>query len=489
VWFLTTTWSEWFWDHVPLMHFLQFSWRLYGPLALALGLAAAGGAAVWRSKPLVTLVPLLVAGLLAANTTTARPQWISDGVERQVGGPQLVGTENTTFGAGTTTGGEFVPRSADLEALGPGKRRGNGVYERLYPEFGWLGGRTWVLEGDLQVTDLAGGPTWTEATVEAQTPGVLAFRTIAFPGWRTYLDGQMVQARLAPHDDALGISPGFLAVPVPAGTHRVQIAFGPTRLRTFAALLSVLTLGALGWVLSETSRPGARRAAGGPPAGPATGRRRRLRRAAFLAPAALFGLACLHDAVRPVLGAPVIPRPGDERLVADLAQLAQSGGAAISSPGGTGLGQFVNLQRLAINGRERRWLYMHPPSSVATTLVLPERAAFQAGLGLDPRTWDADGADGVRFIVEVTPVGGVPVRVLDEHVNPRARGEDRAWLDRWVDLSAFGGRRVTLTLRTDPQQTPDFDWAGWADPVVVVQGDGRRAGGGPPEPLPTPRSS
>src|SRR5262249_11901784 len=152
-------------------------------------------------------------------------------------------------------------------------------------------------------------------------------------------------------------------------------------------------------------------------------------------------------------------------------------------------GQFVNLQRLAINGRERRWLYMHPPSSVSTTLVLPERAAFQAGLGLDPRTWDSDGADGVRFIVEVTPVGGVPVRVRDEHVNPRARGEDRAWLDRWVDLSAFGGRRVTLTLRTDPQQTPDFDWAGWADPVVVVQGDGRRAGGGPPEPLPTPRSS
>jgi hypothetical protein len=149
----------------------------------------------------------------------------------------------------------------------------------------------------------------------------------------------------------------------------------------------------------------------------------------------------------------------------------------------------VNLQRLAVAGRERRWLYMHPPSSVALTLDLPSRAAFQAGLGLDPRAWDQEGADGVRFIVDVAPEGGPSQRVLDEWVNPHANTEQRRWLDRLVDLSAFGGRRVTLTLHTDPAQTVDYDWAGWADPAIVTLRDGRRTGGGPPGPVPTPRSS
>jgi hypothetical protein len=200
--------------------------------------------------------------------------------------------------------------------------------------------------------------------------------------------------------------------------------------------------------------------------------------------------------VRPLLGAPAIPRTQDARLVADLAELARTGGATIESPAGRGLSPFVSVQRLTVEPwepgqvpRERRWLYMHPPSSLSASILLPEGAAFQAGLALDPRTWHLEGADGVRFIVEVTPDGGETVRVFDEHVNPRARAEDRAWLDRWIDLSAFGGRRVTLTLRTDAAQTPDFDWAGWADPAVVVQRDARRPGGGPPGALPTPRAS
>jgi hypothetical protein len=279
-------------------------------------------------------------------------------------------------------------------------------------------------------------------------------------------------------------------MPVPAGTHRVQIAFGPTRLRSAAGALSVAALGALGWWLARGR---------GSPAPGRRGRRRlppALRQAAYLAPAAFFALACSHDALRPRLGPPATPRAQDARLVADLTELARTGGATVESPAGRGLGPFVSIQRLAVEPwdpgpvpRERRWLYMHPPASLSASVYLPERAAFQAGLALDPRTWHLEGADGVTFILEVTPDGGETARVFEERVNPRARGEDRAWLDRWVDLSAFGGRRVTLTLRTDPAQTPDFDWAGWGDPVVVVQQDARRPGGGPPGPLPTPRAS
>ena len=497
LWLLTTTWSAWVWDHAPLMRFLQFSWRLYGPLALALGLLAAGGAALWRRTPALALLPLAAVAFLAFNATTARPLWLNDTVERRVGGPQLVGTENATFGAGTTTGGEFVPRTADLEALGPGKRRGNGVYERLYPEFGWLAGRTRPLEGTLRVAALAGGPTWTEALVEAETPGVLAFRTLAFPGWRAYLDGREVPGppgpprrgpgrlprlphRRRPGRDAPGAD--RLRAHPPAQRRRGPQRPGPRRPRLVARCVP------RPWGAGPGA-PGPRASRGAPAPGPAPGGR-------TWRPAALLALACTHDAVRPVLGAPASPRPGDARLVADLSELARTGGATVESPAGRGSsaargGAFVSLQRLAIEPwepgplrRERRWLYMHPPASLSASISLPHRAAFQAGLALDPRTWHMDGADGVRYIVEVTTPGGEAQRVLDEHVNPRARGEHRAWLDRWVDLSAFGGQRVTLTLRTEAARTPDFDWAGWADPVVIVQRDARRPGGGPRRPSP-----
>jgi len=481
IWFLTTTWSVWAWENVPLMRFLQFSWRLYGPLALALGVACAVCAAlVPRAVPLFALL----AGLLAFNTTTARPLWIDPAVERRVGGPELVATENTLFGAGTTTGGEFVPRSVDLQGFGE-RRYGNGLLERLYPEFGWLAGRVQTLEGQLRVDALSSSPTWTDARVSAETPSVLGFRTVAFPGWRAYVDGREVPLTTAPRDPVLGIAPGFIALEVPAGEHRVQIAFGPTQLRTISGAISVAALGALAWwLLALPALPAA-------VVGPA--RRPRSRLALALAPLSLFALAYAHDALRPAWRAPARPGAGDARLAADLLHLVRVGSAQLTSPSGAQLGPFLDLRQALITGRERAWLYMHPPSSASFELTLPQRAAFQAGLGVDPSAWNAPNGDGVRFVAEVAPLEGptanVPVRVLDEPLNPRAFEGERRWHDRWVDLSAFGGRRVRLTLRTEPGATTDFDWAGWADPVIVLQRDARRPGGGPPVPLPTPRSS
>ena len=477
LWLLTTTWSSWAWENVPLMRFLQFSWRLYGPLSLALGVAAGVGASlVPRMLPLVALA----AGLLAVNTTTARPLWLDPAVERDVGGAELVGTENTLFGAGTTTGGEFVPRAVDLAGYAE-RRYGNGLLERLYPEFGWVGGRVEALTGQLTVASLASAPTWTEARVQAVTPGVLGFRTLAFPGWRAYVDGREVPLTTAPRDPQLGISPGFIALEVPEGEHRVQIAFGPTRLRTGAGALSVLALGIAAWLVIR------------PRAGISTRQRGRQRAAVFLAPVALFALACTHDALRPAVTAPARPAGPDSRLAFDLAALASRGQAQLSSPSGTQLGPFLDVKRMRIGSRERTWLYMHPTSSASFELLLPARAALQFGLGIDPDAWLAPVGDGARFVVEATALGGAgeatPVRVLDEPLNPRAFEEQRRWHDRWIDLSAFGGRRVRLVLRTEAGATSDFDWAGWADPMIVVQRDGRRPGGGPPVPIPTPRSS
>ena len=110
---------------------------------------------------------------------------------------------------------------------------------------------------------------------------------------------------------------------------------------------------------------------------------------------------------------------------------------------------------------------MHPPSSVSVSLRVPPHAYFQSGLALDPQTWSMPAGDGVRFIAEAdTPSGHV--RLLDQHVNPRARGEERRWLDVWVSLESLAGQPVRLTLRTDLADDPSYDWAGWANPQIVL---------------------
>jgi hypothetical protein len=52
-------------------------------------------------------------------------------------------------------------------------------------------------------------------------------------------------------------------------------------------------------------------------------------------------------------------------------------------------------------------------------------------------------------------------------LNPRARGEDRRWVDVVVDLRPWTGRRVRLTLRTTGRGDPAFDWGGWGEPAIV----------------------
>jgi hypothetical protein len=37
-----------------------------------------------------------------------------------------------------------------------------------------------------------------------------------------------------------------------------------------------------------------------------------------------------------------------------------------------------------------------------------------------------------------------------------------------VSLEAFAGQDVRLVLRTDAAQDTSYDWAGWANPQVVI---------------------
>src|SRR5918994_733732 len=136
---------------------------------------------------------------------------------------------------------EFLPRTAGYETWHEGEARGFWLYQRVFPEAAWVGGRVRAWAGDLAVRGLRGGLLWTAADVEAGPEGAtLALHQLAFPGWRAWIDNQPHPVNVVPRVEGQNFDPGFLIVDVPPGSHRVTIAFGPDGPRLAGIVASLM---------------------------------------------------------------------------------------------------------------------------------------------------------------------------------------------------------------------------------------------------------
>lgn len=500
-WFPNTVWADGVWQHAPLLPLVQFPWRFYGPMALCVALGA--GAALASLGPrgqAIAGTRILLAGLVALlwfGSTAARPFRGGPEPKHDVDERNLAGLEINRYGAGTTSGGEFLPRTINWGEEPGGTRRGIRIYEDAYPQASWQAGLIRVLEGTAAVDGLFSQENRITAQVVAQEPSQVAFHQIMFPGWKAYLDGMAVPIQLSPYREEIGGTLGFMVVDVPAGTHLVEVRFTDTPPRQLAKALSAAAaaLGLVWLALTAWPRSGGLLARVRPWSVPAIwiasragpGRRfaprlpRLLRLPgphgasavmAALLVAALAGTCALGVSVaqaRPTGRLPGVTHPSS-RIAIDLAGTLQRAQAETSAPTGSGTGVFppyLDVSYIRIGGQQRRWVYMHPPAQMAARVRVPPRAFFQAGLALDPESWTQEYGDGVRFVVEVESGAGKRM-LLDRHVNPRARGEDRGWVDVWVNLEDYAGQEVRLILRTNAVQDVNFDWAGWANPQIVV---------------------
>jgi tetratricopeptide (TPR) repeat protein len=111
---------------------------------------------------------------------------------------------------------------------------------------------------------------------------------------------------------------------------------------------------------------------------------------------------------------------------------------------------------------ERPTLFLHAGSQVTYTLTLTQPVVLRFAMGLDPRSLDW-GGDGVTFEVAVDGV-----RVFLEHLPVAVARE--GWQERQVDLSAYAGQAIVLSLASTPGPAGDVtaDWAGWGAPRVEV---------------------
>ena len=250
-WLLNGTWSRPVWETVPLLASVQFAWRLWGPFSLAVAVAgaslfaAAPGARYWRWA-----LGGLLTGLVALNALTLRPPppAPASAPPASPAGARAREDEGTTLVAlaGTTSTGEFLPRAVVFDAPLDTYQGSREAYEGPFPSGGWIAGRVWPYSGEVRVRQVRDAPARTVAEVQVggSAPAEVAFHTLAFPGWRVYVDGRRAPYRTPPVDRATRLGHGFVVVDVPPGAHTVELALGSTLWRSVGAVVSIAGLGA-----------------------------------------------------------------------------------------------------------------------------------------------------------------------------------------------------------------------------------------------------
>ncbi|MCZ7667048.1 MAG: YfhO family protein [Chloroflexi bacterium] len=95
-----------------------------------------------------------------------------------------------------------------------------------------------VLPAGTTVTTEQISPLHTRYHISGAEDFLLRLFLFQFPGWRAQVDGATVETEL-------GRPEGFIVVPVPAGEHVVDVAFGSTPPRTWGTAVSWLSLALL----------------------------------------------------------------------------------------------------------------------------------------------------------------------------------------------------------------------------------------------------
>lgn len=230
--FLMLPISRAIWEGVPYLPFLQFPWRLLGPAAFALAVLAAVGAATMMRlgpRPVARWLPAFMIGMamLSALPLIQVPPWPPDF------GPttayRVLQEELAGRWLGTTSTSDFVPATVDklprpepsiLEDFAAGRPLDR-VNRHTLPEGSSVRSR--------EVT-----PLHFRYEVDSPSDFLLRLYLFEFPGWEVTVDGQATESEL-------GRPEGFIVVPVPAGTHVVEVNFGDTAQRRLAYAVSIFS--------------------------------------------------------------------------------------------------------------------------------------------------------------------------------------------------------------------------------------------------------
>ncbi len=235
---LQLRWSDGVWWLAPELKFLQFPWRWMMVLGLVFaalaGLALRGEAATRRAIAVRAVVMLLLAGGMAVLSSMLfwQPCDEEDNVQAQI---------VTFHEAGFEGSDEYTPQGAD-----------NGEIQQGLPQVRLL------ITPNAEETSEGNNPQWTadptqeisagvtvdrwnpehkSVTIVSEQPGYAVLRLMDYPAWRVTRNDAEVRDRVRRAD-------GLMAIPIEAGTNRIDVQWRITNDQWAGIGLSLLALAA-----------------------------------------------------------------------------------------------------------------------------------------------------------------------------------------------------------------------------------------------------
>lgn len=205
---LTTQKTLWFWDHVPLLNYLQFPWRLLSSIGFVLALAGtvATTSLGQKSKYLV----------LAIFLVTAISSWRYFQPEAYLDDSNALFYTDADRIQAEMSGilPDYIPRDVSDSLTPPGAL---------------------VLSTSKVDTEiLKNDPSEKLLMTESNKPTSVSLAMADFPGWKAYLDGMEVAHQTS--------GDGLIDVALPEGKHFLSLKFAATPLRRVANGISFLAV-------------------------------------------------------------------------------------------------------------------------------------------------------------------------------------------------------------------------------------------------------
>lgn len=223
--------SQGVWERLHFMRYLQFPWRLLGPVVACLAiLGAANG--WWLERAAARLQTVAVALLIATPVVAATPllfmpaRWTLPAVDSTLAAWHAGGE----LPMSTTFTSEFRPRDVHVFPGATGELLAD--YADGYP-VDKLNHAS--LAPGSRATLLHNSPQALEWQIDASDDSVAGIFNFYWAGWRVEIDGRPVEIRPSAHH-------GLITFAMPAGNHHVRVFLGSTPARDLAQGIAALSL-------------------------------------------------------------------------------------------------------------------------------------------------------------------------------------------------------------------------------------------------------
>ena len=223
--FMTTSYSQLIWQIFVPLAYLQFPWRFLIFTSLFSSILAGLFIFYIRIKSLQILAAIvLITTLIIPNIKLFTPdKYRSDLTDQEATSKEVINWDvsKTSF--------EYAPKGVDLYKGPLGTNLINIAKNEITQE------KIQILKGDSVIKNLRTNPSKVTFNSNSKSESVIQANIFNFPNWEVSVDGQSVNIN---DDNKLKL----ITFDVPQGSHKVEIAFKDTPVRSMANVVSIFSI-------------------------------------------------------------------------------------------------------------------------------------------------------------------------------------------------------------------------------------------------------